>query len=112
MKKIPVTQIDADDAQKLIEEGKVKVIDVRQAYEYQNGHIENAALVPINGLYDFSVNLSEQNVPKDQPILFVCEMGQRSAAAAEVAAIAGYQTIYNLDGGMNNWRYSGMSVVR
>jgi adenylyltransferase/sulfurtransferase len=112
MAKMPFKNIEAEAAQKLIEEGKLKVIDVRQNYEYNGGHIEGATLVPINGLYDFAVGLQEQAIPKDQPILLVCEMGQRSIAASEVAAIAGYQTIYNLEGGMNSWRYSGMPIVK
>ncbi len=112
MEKAPFQNIDAEEAQQLIQDGKVKVIDVRQGYEYQSGHVEGAALVPINGLYDFAVGLSQQDIAKDQPVIFVCEMGQRSAAASEVAAIAGYQTVYNLEGGMNNWRYSGMPVIK
>ena len=112
MSKVPFQNIDADEAQKLLEDGKAKVIDVRQPYEYQSGHIEGATLVPINGLYDFAQNLQQHEIAKDAPVIFVCEMGQRSAAASEVAAIAGYQNIYNLAGGMNNWRYSGMPVVR
>lgn len=104
--------IDADEAQALIKQGKLKVIDVRQDYEYQSGHIEGSTLVPINGLYDFSLGLQQQGIPKDQPVLFVCAMGQRSAAASEVAAIMGYEQVYNLDGGMNGWRYSGGPIVR
>lgn len=112
MANAPFENIDADTAQELIKEGKVKVVDVRQDYEYKSGHIEDATLVPINGLYDFSVNLQNAGIPKDQPVLFVCAAGQRSAAASEVAAIMGYQQVYNLDGGMNMWRYSGGSIVR
>jgi rhodanese-related sulfurtransferase len=112
MNKAPFKNINAEEAQKLIEEGKLKVVDVRQGYEYNGGHIEGAALVPINGLYDFALGLQQQAIPKDQPVLFVCEMGQRSAAASEVAAIAGYEQIYNLEGGMNSWRYSGMPVAK
>lgn len=112
MHKVPFKNIGADEAHKLIEEGKLRVVDVRQSYEFNGGHIEGATLVPITGLYDFAVGLAQQDIPKDQPVLFVCEMGQRSAAASEVAAIAGYQNIYNLEGGMNNWRYSGMPVIR
>jgi len=112
MAKAPFQDIEAEEAQKMIEAGTVKVIDVRQSYEYQSGHIEKAVLVPINGLYEFAAGLEQQTIPKDQPVLFVCEMGQRSAAASEVAAIAGYQQVYNLEGGMNNWRYSGMPVIK
>lgn len=112
MSKEPFQSIDAEEAQKLIAQGKLKVVDVRQDYEYQSGHIDGANLVPINGLYEFSLGLHQQNIPKDQPVLFVCAMGQRSAAASEVAAIMGYEQVYNLEGGMNGWRYAGGSIVK
>ncbi len=108
----PFSNVGPEEAQKLINEGKLKVIDVRQPHEFQGGHIEVATLVPINGFYDFSQGLKALNIPQDQPVLFVCEMGQRSAAASEVAAIMGYQQVYNLEGGMNYWRHSGMEVVK
>jgi adenylyltransferase/sulfurtransferase len=107
----PFVQIDADEAEELISQGAT-VIDVRQPYEFGHDHIEEAVLVPIDGLFSFSVALGEQNLPKDAPIVFVCEMGQRSAAASEVAAIAGYRKVYNLSGGMNMWRYEGKPVIK
>ncbi|NWJ44395.1 MAG: rhodanese-like domain-containing protein [Chloroflexi bacterium] len=107
----PYHPIDADAAEELIAKG-VKVIDVRQPYEYGYDHIEQAVLVSIDGLYSFSQALNQLNLSKDEPLIFVCEMGQRSTAACEVAAIAGYTNIYNLSGGMNMWRYSGKMVVK
>ncbi|MEI6046632.1 MAG: rhodanese-like domain-containing protein [Chloroflexota bacterium] len=112
MAKLPFKNIGVEEAQKLIEEGKLKVIDVRQDYEYKGGHIKGATLIPINGLSAFAAGLEEQAIAREEPILFVCEMGQRSIAASEVAAIAGYQAIYNLEGGMNSWRYAGMPIVK
>ncbi len=112
MNKIPYTNVGPEEAQKLIGQGRVKVVDVRRPEELKTGQIENATMVTITGFYDFSENLKAQNIPQDQPVLFVCEMGQRSAAASEVAAVMGYKEIYNLEGGMNFWRHSGMEVVR
>jgi adenylyltransferase/sulfurtransferase len=111
MKTEPFKQIKAEEVVELISQG-AKVIDVRQPYEYGHDHIENAILVPIDGLYTFAVALNARELNKDEPVIFVCEMGQRSTAACEIAAIAGYENIYNLAGGMNVWRYSGLPVVR
>ncbi len=107
----PFQQIAAEEAGELIEQG-ARVVDVRQEYEYSYDHIEGATLLPIDGLYSFAQSLAAANFPKEEPIIFVCEMGQRSAAASEVAAIAGYSKIYNLEGGMNMWRYSGQPIIR
>ncbi len=109
---VPFIEIEAEEAAALIEQGEVRVIDVRQPYEYANGHIEGAVLVPIEGLYSFAHALSELSLSKEEPLLFVCAVGQRSAAAAEVAAIAGYSQIYNLASGMGGWAYAGLSEIR
>ncbi len=108
----PFTELDPEDAAPMIEDGQLQVIDVRQPYEYQGGHIEGATLVPIEGLYSFARALAEQGLAKDKPVLFVCAVGQRSAAASEVAAIAGYTKVYNLAGGMGSWAYAGLPTVR
>ena len=108
----PFLEIEPEEAADLLAQEQVRVIDVRQPYEYRSGHLENALLLPIEGLYSFARLLDEQNLPKNEPILFVCAVGQRSAAASEVAAIAGYQRVYNLAGGMGGWSYAGLPVVR
>ena len=107
----PFKQIGVEEANDLIKQG-ARVVDVRQPYEFNHDHIEGSILVPIDGLYSFFQALNKHKIPKDLPILFVCEMGQRSSAASEVAAIAGYTRVYNLMGGMNLWRYQGQPVER
>lgn len=108
--KEPFVELDPEDAAPMIEQGTVRVIDVRQPYEYAKGHIEGAVLVPIEGLYTFAQALAVQKLKWDQPILFVCAVGQRSAAASEVAAIAGHTKVYNLSGGMGGWAYAGFPI--
>lgn len=108
----PFEEIEPEDAAPLIERGELKVIDVRQPYEYAGGHIEGATLLPIEGLYSFAQSLAGLDLDKAAPVIFVCAVGQRSAAAAEVAAIAGFSRVYNLAGGMGNWSYTGLSVIR
>ncbi len=48
----PYTTIGTDEAREMIERG-VRVIDVRQPDEWQSGHIAEASLLPINGIYAF-----------------------------------------------------------
>ena len=45
-------------------------------------------------------------------LIFVCEVGQRSAVAAEMAAALGMQRVYNLEGGMTAWRREQLPVER
>ena len=98
----PYTTIGTDDAKRMIENG-AHVIDVRQPEEWNRGHIAEAELVPLSGIYSFGKALKDLNLPEDEDVIFVCAMGQRSATAAEIALVAGLKKVYNLANGMNGW---------
>ncbi|GIW10361.1 MAG: rhodanese-like domain-containing protein [Chloroflexi bacterium] len=102
----PFYRIDPEDAKRLIDEGKLRVIDVREPSEYAVDHLATAELIPLNSF------LRDPSKVQGSGILFVCEMGQRSAVAAEMAAAAGLSEVYNLEGGMNAWRGKGLPVER
>ena len=106
----PYTTIGTDEAKKMIEQG-ARVIDVRQLDEWQGGHIAEATLVPINGIYSFGHALQELNLPPDEEVIFVCRSGQRSASASEIALVAGLKKVYNLANGMNGWDSRGYPVA-
>ena len=98
----PYQTIGTDEAKKLIEQG-VRVIDVRQPEEWQRGHIAQATLVPISGIYSFGQALKDLNLPEDEEVIFVCASGQRSATACEIALVAGLKKVSNLANGMHGW---------
>lgn len=106
----PYTTIGTDEAKDMIERG-VRVIDVRQPEEWQAGHIAEATLVPINGIYSFGHALQELNLPADEEVIFVCRSGQRSASASEIAMVAGLKKVYNLANGMNGWASRGYPMA-
>jgi rhodanese-related sulfurtransferase len=99
---LPYVTIGTDEARRMIEAG-AHVIDVRQPEEWNRGHIMQAELVPLNGIYSFGKALKELNIPADEDVIFVCAMGQRSASASEIALVAGLNKVYNLTNGMNGW---------
>jgi len=98
----PYTTIGTDDAKRMIDAG-VHVIDVRQPDEWNRGHIPEATLLPINGIYSFGKALKDLNLPEDEEVIFTCAMGQRSAMASEIALLTGLKKVYNLANGMNGW---------
>ena len=107
----PYKTIGTDEAKRMIEEG-AHVIDVRQLDEWNRGHIAEATLVPINGIYSFGKALKDLNLPPDEPVIFVCASGQRSASASEIALVAGLNNVYNLGSGMNGWMMRRYPVER
>lgn len=102
----PFTRITVDEAKAMIGEGAA-VIDVREPHEYTAGHVPGAALIPVNSVY-----ARREELPKDQDVIFVCAVGQRSALGAEMAAAAGLTRLFNLEGGTEAWVSSGETVEK
>ena len=100
--KLPYSTIGTDEAKNMIEAG-TRVIDVRQPDEWHRGHIAEAELVPLDGIYAFGKALKELSLPADEDVIFVCASGQRSSVASEIALVTGLNKVYNLANGMNGW---------
>ena len=95
--------LSAEDLKAFMEthiEKYYRLIDVRQPAEYRHGHIPGAVLVP---LLELESSLFE--LPADQDLIFYCNNGARSMAAATLALDAEVtkRDIYNLAGGIMNW---------
>src|SRR5947209_494488 len=107
----PYKTVETDEAKQMIEAG-ARVIDVRQPDEWRRGHIPEATLVPINGIYSFGKAMKDLNIPEGDAVIFVCASGQRSASASEIALLAGLNNVYNLANGMNGWMMRRYPVER
>jgi phage shock protein E len=103
----PFTRVDVPTAQKIIVNGDVRVIDVREPGEYAEGHLPGVKLIPINTLL-----ARPQTYLKEDNILFVCQTGSRSAVACEMAAAMGLEHIYNLEGGTVAWARAGLPIEK
>ncbi len=102
----PFTRISVDEAKEMMDDGAA-VIDVREPHEYTEGHVPGAALIPVNSVYK-----RREELPKDQDVIFVCAVGQRSALGAEMAAASGLTRLFNLEGGTEAWIKSGQTVEK
>lgn len=107
----PYKTIGTDEAKRMID-GGAQVIDVRQQQEWNMGHIAQAQLVPIEGIYSFGNALKQLKLSPDEDVIFVCASGQRSASASEIALVTGLKKVYNLANGMNGWRNRGYPMER
>jgi rhodanese-related sulfurtransferase len=101
----PFGRLSAQEANKRVAEGELKVVDVREPWEYARDHIPAATLTPLGQI----IARPKEAITSDN-VVFVCEVGQRSAVAAEMAAALGMQHVFNLEGGMQAWRTAGLSV--
>ena len=90
-----------------LEKEKPLVIDVREPYEYVQGHIKGSKLIPLGQL---SSRLNELG-GKDREIITVCRSGRRSGQAAAHLAAQGYN-VTNMAGGMIGWQLAGLPVQK
>ena len=90
---------------RLADEPAPFLLDVREPWEYREGHVPGAQLIPLGEL-EQRVN----EVPRDQPILAICHSGQRSLAAASYLQKLGYDSVSNVDGGTAAWIERGYPI--
>lgn len=77
------------------------ILDVRTQQEYNEGHVENALLIPD---YELEARAEEELPDKSQQILVYCRSGRRSALAAEKLVALGYTDVKDF-GGIIDWSY-------
>lgn len=83
------------------------LIDVREANEWQAGHVQGAVHLS-KGMLECKI---EQLVPNPQtPIVLYCSGGYRSALAAYNLKQMGYDKVISMEGGFSLWQKLGYPV--
>ena len=89
----------ADLNQLLLQPGSAPLlIDVREDYEFEAGHLAGAIHVPLSELPQHLTQLA----PDSDPV-FICRSGMRSLSACALALRANVRSPANLEGGMTRW---------
>ena len=87
---------------------EVVLLDSREEKEYQTSHIKEAIRV---GYDFFNLDSVQQKLPnKDSKIVVYCSVGVRSEDIAEKLKKAGYNNVYNLFGGIFEWKSNNFPV--
>jgi len=81
-----------------------QLVDVRQDYEWEAGHIEGATHIPLEQLPARAAELD-----RDRPIVFQCRSGSRSALATQAFNESGFDA-FNLAGGLIAWVEEGREI--
>ncbi len=89
----------------LKENNEIILVDVRTREEYGEKHIPNSILIPLNNINIDELDKIEDIKNKNKKIVIYCKSGNRSKIAGEELANIGYNNIYLLEGGINNWNY-------
>ncbi|NCP87510.1 MAG: hypothetical protein CO094_13995 [Anaerolineae bacterium CG_4_9_14_3_um_filter_57_17] len=98
--------INADQAYTLYQQGGAVFVDVRTQGEWNNFHLQDALLIPIDEL---AARVNE--VPRDKPIVVICQSGSRSPRGRDILRQAGFSNITSVSGGLGDWMQLGYPVV-
>jgi rhodanese-related sulfurtransferase len=101
--------IDVTEAERRLREDPAGplLVDVRERGEFADVRAPGAVLVPMS---EFAARAGE--LPRDRPLMVVCHLGGRSAAAAGFLIRSGWSDVVNVTGGMDAWERGGLPVLR
>jgi len=93
--------VNAEQFNEMTNDPNTIVIDMRNHYEYEVGHFENAIEVPSDAFRDqlpMAVDMMEDK--KDKNIIMYCTGGIRCEKASAYMKFKGFENVYHLEGGI------------
>jgi rhodanese-related sulfurtransferase len=81
-----------------------QVIDVREPYEREAGHIAGTRHIELSRLAAEASTLD-----RERPVIFYCRVGSRSAMATDAFRLSGLNA-YHLRGGITEWVRRGLPI--
>ena len=88
----------------LLQRGEIALIDVREPSEREAGHIAGSRHVALGDL-----SAQAETISREQPVVFYCRSGARSAMATQAFNQAGWDA-HNMAGGLVEWEASGLPL--
>jgi hydroxyacylglutathione hydrolase len=100
--------VELDELGRLLDEGSVQVLDVREKSERDVGYIPGSLHIPYRLLRETGTD----GLDTSKPVVTICESGTRASIAASVLVAAGVDARPVLDGGVDNWNGQTVSFRR
>ena len=97
-------EVGPERAAELIRDDAVQLVDVREPYEVDAGHLAGARHIELERLAS-----QAETIDREKPVLYYCRLGARSAMAANAFRRAGYEA-YTLTGGLTAWHEQGLPL--
>jgi rhodanese-related sulfurtransferase len=88
----------------IVAAGEAQLVDVREPYEWEAGRISGARHIELEHLAGRADELD-----KDEPVIFHCRLGRRSALATDAFRAVGFDA-YNMSGGILAWAEAGLPL--
>ena len=99
--------VSPQQAAEMQSQQKAIIIDVRENDEWNSGHIAGAIHTPLG---EISTRISELVKYQNQPVITQCRSGGRSAKAADILTKAGFNSVHNMNGGLNAWQKADLDI--
>jgi rhodanese-related sulfurtransferase len=94
-------RVSQSEFKKLMNDKNAQILDVRTANEVAQGKIQGSLNIDYFKA-DF-MEIAKSKLDKNKPVLVYCAAGGRSATAAKDLKKAGFKSVYDLEGGYDNW---------
>ena len=91
-----------------INSGSPVIVDVRDASDYNKGHIGDSINIPLGTI---EKNISKIDLHKQDDVIVVCQSGMRSASACGTLSKLDFENVYSMIGGMQSWEENKLPVV-
>jgi rhodanese-related sulfurtransferase len=100
----PQLEVSVEHTAVAMADGSAQVIDVRETYERDAGHIVGSRHIALGEL-----PAEAESLDRDRPVIFHCHVGSRSLMAAAAFRQAGFEA-YSMAGGIEAWEQEGRPV--
>lgn len=101
-----VQDIDARELEnRIANDSRLVILDVREPWEFRNGHVPNAILIPLGQLQARYTELDPA-----LPTAVICQSGNRSQPAAALLAQKGFKQVFNIRDGTAGWKQRGFPI--
>ncbi len=107
-------QLDVLSLHRQLSENGLRVLDVREQDEWDDGHIEGSVLMPYTHLapqLGRPPRFGELDLERDAHVAVTCATANRSSTAIGLLLREGYSRLYNVTGGMEAWGSAGLPMV-
>ena len=102
-----VKMVSPEEMQTILDMEDTQLIDVRTKQEHAEEFIPGAQNIDVNSpTFDEDI----LKLDKSKPVILYCKSGGRSAKCASKMIEAGFQKVYELDGGITQWKYAGFET--
>jgi rhodanese-related sulfurtransferase len=100
----PEIEVTPEHTAEALADGSAQVVDVREPYEREAGHIAGTRHIELQDL-----PAQAESLDRDRPVIFQCRSGSRSLMAAQAFRRAGFDA-WSMAGGLEQWVQEGREI--